>query len=151
MGFLNRLFGKPPSPPPLPPLDDSVFGRLTWNSDSEGWTGSIVVGGKSALLYVGAGTESEYPSEEILHLLREPYDNFEDISRVALSYLLRHAVAAINQLGARTGSFRVDALESYAHYVPEGTYTVTLSDGESEVIWKVHFQHLQPTDWGFDD
>jgi hypothetical protein len=148
MGFLQRLFGKPPTEPPLPPLHDPALGKLIWDEDSEGWTGSVAAPGGAARVYIGAGAAHEYPSEELLILLREPYRQFQELSRTALAYLL--ANANLKLWSAAPEAFRVEGLESYAHYLPEGTYTVTFTNGESEAIWKVHFQNLEPQGCGVD-
>ena len=148
MGFLQQLFGKHPSAPALPSLHDPVLGKLIWDEASEGWTGSVLAPSGSARVYIGAGAPHEYPSEEMLNLLREPYRQFQELSRTALAYLL--ANANLKQWSAAPEAFRLEGLESYAHYLAEGTYTVTFTNGQSEEVWKVHFRNLEAQGFGVD-
>lgn len=147
MSLFNRLFRKPSAAPPLPPLHHRVLGTLAWDEHSEGWTGAIP--GSSAELYVGGGSAHEYPSEALLALLEAPFLEFKQVSRAALAYLMANADLA--SWNAQAQAFRIEGLEAFAHYLSEGTYTVTFTNGEVEAIWKVHFKGLQPCGWGVDD
>jgi hypothetical protein len=129
-------------------LRDPVLGALVWDEDSDGWAGAIAWPGGTARVYVGAGTAHEYPTEELLNLLREPCRQFPELSRTALAYLL--ANADLKRWGAVPEAFRVEGLESYAHYLREEAYTVTFTNSESEAVWKVQFRNLQPQGCGVD-
>ncbi|MCX2862321.1 hypothetical protein OOZ63_10765 [Paucibacter sp. PLA-PC-4] len=48
-------------------------------------------------------------------------------------------------------AFRVQGLESYSHHLAEDVYTITFTTGDSEAVWKVHFQAGQPVDCRIDD
>jgi hypothetical protein len=149
MSLLRQLFGKPAAGTPLPPLEDAVVGTLVWNKDSEGWVGSVGQPSLGAQLYLGVGSAHEYPGDDMLALVREPYRRFEELSRTALQYLL--ASPEVSQGGVPPEAFRVTGLESYRHYLPEGTYTITFANDEDKAVWMVHFQDLQPKSCGVDD
>jgi hypothetical protein len=57
----------------------------------------------------------------------------------------------LSQWNARSDAFRVEGLETYAHFLADGTYTVTFTNGDGEAIWKVHFKNMQPIGCGVDD
>lgn len=147
MSFLQRIFGRAPAAP-LPPMEDTVLGRLTWDADSEGWTGTIPYGHGTARLHIGAGSSQQYPSELILRLLREPYEKFPQLVENALVFLPENM--DLRAWKADASRFTVEGLESYDHYLADEAYTVTFTHGKDEAIWKVHFKNLQPTGCGVD-
>ena len=67
MSFLSRLFGlyEPPKPVELPPICDSVFGELTWDSQYRWWQGSFTSeSGERFTISVDAPSDTEtHPSD----------------------------------------------------------------------------------------
>lgn len=149
-GLLNRWFGPRPTEAPLAPLRDPALGLLCWDEDAEGWVGEIAgTGGAAARLYIGAGSAGKYPSEAMLDLLREPSRDFSRLAPLAQDYLCKNM--DIDDWLADPQAFRVQGLESYGHHLAEGVYTITFTNGDSEAVWKVHFQDGQPVGCGIDD
>lgn len=150
-GLLNRLFGHRPAEEPLAPLLDPALGLLRWDEDAEGWVGDIArpEAGSAARLYIGAGSAGTYPAEAMLDLLRPPYREFWQLAPLAQDYLCKNM--DIDDWLADPQAFRVQGLESYGHHLAEGVYTITFTNGDSEAVWKVHFQAGQPVGCGIDD
>lgn len=151
MGLLSRWFGNRPAAAALAPLIDPTLGRLRWDEDSEGWVGDIELpdSDRTARLYIGSGSEREYPSQPMLRLLSEPYRDFRQLAAAALDYLYRNM--DIDAWLAAPEAFRVEGLESYGHHLDEGLYSITFTNGDAEAIWKVHFRQREPVACGVDD
>ena len=147
MGPFKNLFGA--KPPPLPPLADPILGELRWNGDSEGWEGSMNVAQREVHLYLGAGTAQEYPSAEIRALLAAPKLKMKIVALQAIAYL--HQNEAHLDWKVNPSGYELDGLESYQHYLSEGTFTVTFVNGDTESVWRVNFQGEKPVGWGVDD
>lgn len=149
-GLLNRWFGPRPAEAPLAPLRDPALGPLRWDEDAEGWVGEIAgAEAGAARLYIGAGSARQYPSEAMLGLLREPSRDFSRLVPLARDYLCENM--DMDTWLADPQAFRVQGLESYSHHLAEGVYTITFTNGDSEAVWKVHFQDGRPVDCGIDD
>jgi len=149
MSILQRLFGRKEKEPPLPPLNDSTFGELHWNDDSDGWVGYVSCQNGKVDVYLGSGSAQAYPSNEVLELLREPYARFQEFTATALAYLQASDKPKVWEVNPET--FVVAGLESYEHYVKTGTYTITFTAGDSGAIWRVNFENAKPTGCGVDD
>lgn len=148
MGFFRRMFVGKPTKPPLSPLEDPTLGRLVWDEDSEGWVGTISLRDSVFRLYIGGGSEQEYPAEALLDLLRQPYKNFDSLSAAACAYLRSNMDSKTWKVNP--DDVKLEGLETYQHYLSDRTYTVTFSD-PSEAIWKVSFRDGKPLECGVDD
>ncbi len=149
-GLLNRWFGPRPSEAPLAPLRDPALGLLCWDEEAEGWVGEIAEAeAGTARLHIGAGSPCKYPSEAMLALLRVPSRDFPRLALLARDYLCKNM--DMDDWLADPQAFTVQGLESYSHHLVEGAYTMTFTKGDSEAVWKVHFQNGQPVGCGIDD
>ena len=148
MSFFDTLFRRPASSQPLSPLQDPVLGALKWDKDCEGWVADIAGVPAPATLYIGAGSASEYPTERLLALVREPFRSCEEHYQRALVYLEQNAAFSAWNVDPRQLIFA--GIQTFEHYLASRTYTINFT-APDESIWKVHFRDNRPTQWGVDD
>jgi hypothetical protein len=148
MSFFEHLFRSRPSTSALSPLQDPVLGTLEWDSDSEGWVADLPSSSGSVRLYIGAGSESLYPGEPLLALMREPFQSYDEHCKRALAYLAQDQ--RFSEWNVHPETLMPAGIQTFEHYLAGRTYSVVFN-APDDAVWKVNFRDGNPTGSAIDD
>jgi hypothetical protein len=147
MRILKGLFSRASKVPPLLPQQHPDLGLLTWDPDSDGWTGVRTNADTKITLYIGGGSAQQYAPTELAALLVEPVQLMKERDLAARAALLAADVAR-----PVPSDVILSGLETYQNYLANQAYDLVYeSPSVPDVLWRVNFVGSHIESCGCDD
>lgn len=141
---------------PVVQFADSVLGSLEYDSDTEAWSKTIGMNGKSIRLIVdgdwgGPKIEEIVPAEHLVMWARQISENPEEFCQTLFDFVQRDTEVNSSNAEYREeiGDLRIDTIY-LGPYTKQGDAIVNLAGGKDGRHWRCDYRDKKPKSLGYD-